>query len=824
MKGNVKTILIAAGVIIIPVLLSPLPRFRSPLSTVVEAADGSLLGARIAEDGQWRFPPSGEVPDRFEKALLTFEDRYFYLHPGINPVSLARALVTNIKAGKILSGGSTVTMQVARLSSGNIRRSYSAKLSEMLSALKLELFRSKKKILGIYAANAPFGGNTVGLDAAAWRYLGKAPEDMTWAEAAVLAVLPNSPALVHPGRNQTILRARRDELLGKLYKRKYIDSLTLMLSLDEPLPSEPGKLPSATPHLTDYFLKHGRGERIRTTIDPLLQERANAVIRAHQKELSGNLIHNSACIIVKVETGEVLAYAGNSTPESAVRHGNDVDIIRSPRSTGSILKPLLYAAMQQSGDILPNSLVPDIPSRFQGFTPKNFDLSYSGAVPASLALSQSLNIPSVRMLQQYSPERMLALLRKTGFTTFTRPASHYGLSLILGGGETTLWELAGVYSSLSRVLNRYNREGKYNDADYHMPVLISPDTPGTASLPASVSVSQLRPAPQPARGAVSATSPQPAGKNRKSKPENFSSVPVLSASSIWLTYEALRKVNRPEGESGWQFFSSSGTIAWKTGTSFGFRDAWAVGTTPGYVIAVWAGNADGEGRPGLTGTAAAAPILFDLAGITGNMELFSEPKEWFTEPSDEMTMVRVCSASGYRAGPDCPETMEIMACVNGLRSEACPYHRLIHLDKSGTMQVNTDCAPAASIRNEPWFILPPAMEFFYRRKHPGYKTLPPFAPGCRPGRDIPAMEFIYPTPGIKIFIPRDQTGEMTRIISEVAHRNPSKKIFWHLDDKFQTSTRSIHQVEILAGPGDHTMTAVDEDGNTIICPFSITGR
>ncbi len=843
MKGYVKIILIAAGVIIIPVLLSPLPRFSSPLSTVVEAADGTLLGARIAEDGQWRFPGGYEVPERFEKALLTFEDRYFYLHPGINPVSVVRALITNIKAGKILSGGSTITMQLARLSSGNISRSYSAKMREMLSALKLELFRSKKKILAIYAANAPFGGNTVGLDAAAWRYLGKPPAGMSWAEAAALAVLPNSPALVHPGRNQDILRTKRDELLEKLYRRNCFDSLTLILSLDEPLPGEPRALPSQAPHLTDYFFKHNRGEKIRTTIDPVLQDRANWVIRTHQKELSGNLIHNSACIIVKVETGEVMAYVGNSPAESSGRHGNDVDIIRSPRSTGSILKPLLYAGMQQSGDILPNSLVADIPSRFQGFSPKNFDLSYSGAVPASLALSQSLNIPSVKMLQQYSPEKMLVLLRKTGFTSFNRPASHYGLSLILGGGETSLWELAGVYSSLSRVLNRYNREGNYSDDDYHMPVLtpvpasmstsrpVPLSEPVPATIPASATTSRKAPVPTSRPAPVSAFRPVPlsepvpasrtvavpAEENRKSKREPSASAPALSASSIWLTYEALRKVNRPEGESGWQFFSSSGTLAWKTGTSFGFRDAWALGTTPGYVIAVWAGNADGEGRPGLTGIGSAAPILFDLAGIMGS-------KEWFSEPSDEMTLIRVCSQSGFRAGPDCPETMEKMACVNGLRSEACPYHRIIHLDESGTMQVNSDCAPASSIRNESWFILPPAMEYFYRRTHPGYKTLPPFAPGCLPGRDIPAMEFIYPTPGIKIFIPRDQTGEMTRIISEVAHRNPSKKIFWHLDDKFQITTRSIHQVEILAGAGNHSLTAVDEDGNTINCSFSITGR
>ncbi len=779
MNRKLKIVLIAAGVIITPVLLSPLPRFRAPLSTIIEANDRTLLGVRIADDGQWRFPGFDQVPAKFEKALLAFEDKYFYWHPGINPVSLVRAMTLNIKAGKIVSGGSTITMQVARISQGNRPRTYTQKFVEMLSAVKLELFRSKKTILKMYAANAPFGGNIIGLEAATWRYLGKSSADLTWAEAAALAILPNSPSLVFPGRNQEILKMRRDDLLRNLFSKGCFDSITLALALDEPLPGEPVPLPARAPHLTDYFFLNNRGERIITTIDAYIQERATEIINAHQKDLSANFINNSACVIIKVETGEVLAYIGNSMPENAEEHGGDVDIARSFRSTGSILKPILYAGMQKSGDILPNTLIADIPTRFPGFSPKNFDLSFSGAVPASSALSQSLNIPAVKMLQKYSAERFLELLKKTGFTTFEKPADHYGLSLILGGGETSLLELSGVYASLSRVLSRYNNEKKYYTEDYHHPVLVS----------------------------------QSAGL-----PENTEdSDPPLSASSIWLTYEALRKVNRPEGEAGWQYFSSSPNSAWNPGPSFGFRDAWAVGTTPDYVIGVWAGNADGEGRPGLTGIAAAAPILFDLVNMMGT-------GDWFDKPAGDMTMIEVCSQSGFRAGPDCPETEEIYACESGLRSEACPWHRIVHLDKSGTRQVNADCVSTAEIRNEPWFILPPAMEYFYRQKHPEYKMLPPYAPGCSADKSIAVMEFIYPSPGIKIFIPRDQTGLRTRIIPEVAHRNPSKKIFWHLDQEYIGTTRSIHQIEILAEPGNHILTVVDEDGNSIKSEFSIIGK
>ncbi|HZL76132.1 MAG TPA: penicillin-binding protein 1C, partial [Bacteroidales bacterium] len=717
-----------------------------------------------------------KVPGKFEKSLLTFEDSWFYYHPGINPVSILRALRNNIKAGEVVSGGSTITMQVARISRGNKPRSYSEKIIEMLSALKLEMFSSKKKILQLYTSNAPFGGNTVGLEAAAWRYTGKSSADITWAEAAALAMLPNSPALVYPGKNQKILKRRRDNLLKRLHERKYIDSITLVLALDEPLPGEPKALPSKAPHLTDHFFMTNRGEMIKTTIDPALQERATEILNTHQKDLAGNYIFNSACLIVEVETGNVLAYVGNSTLEDSKTHGGDVDIIHSLRSTGSILKPILYAGIQQSGDILPNTLIADVPTRFPGFSPKNFDQSYSGAVSASSALSQSLNIPAVKMLQKYNPGKFLDLLHKTGFTTFNKPADYYGLSLILGGGETSLWDLTGVYASLSRVLNRYLNMKKYYKEDYHSPVLIrKTDT-----------------------------------KTMKTEETD----PPLSASSIWLTYEALQKVNRPESESGWQYFSSSPDLAWKTGTSFGFRDGWAVGTTPRYVVGVWVGNATGEGRPGLTGITAAAPLMFDLVNMMGS-------GAWFKTPYEDLTMIRVCSRSGFRAGTDCQETDEIQACVNGLRSEICPYHQIVHLNISKTLQVTSDCVSPDQITNEPWFVLPPAMEYFYRKKHPEYKTLPPVGQGCSLSKNIPVMEFIYPTAGIKIFIPRDQTGELTRVITEVVHRNPLKKIFWHLDETYIGTTQFIHQLEMLTGSGNHILTAVDEDGNMVRCGFKV---
>lgn len=776
MKRAGKIIVGAIVILMFFVLLAPMPSFDAPFSTVVVAADGQLLGARVADDGQWRFPSPDSLPDKYVAALINYEDRWFRWHPGINPVAVIKALSDNIKAGETVRGGSTLTMQVARLARDNPPRTYLSKVIEMLSALKLELFHSKEEILRLYASNAPFGGNTVGLDAAAWRYTGRSSHDISWAEAAALAVLPNAPSLVYPGKNTVRFRAKRDTLLIRLMQRGILDSLSCSLALGEPLPAAAGLMPSAAPHLTDHFWISRRGEEVKTTVDAALQREVSALVNGHQAALADNLVYNACALVVEVSTGNVLAYAGNSTlPDTARIYARDVDVIRAPRSTGSIMKPFLYAGLLTAGEMLPNELVADIPTRFQGFRPENSDFTYSGAVPAGDALSRSLNIPAVRMLQRMNEERFLGLLRRTGFTTFGRPASHYGLSLILGGGEASLWELAGAYASMARVLNNNAGGSSYHTGDWHMPLLESDGETGHTADPD----------------------------------------PPLTAPAIWLTYEALRRVNRPETETGWQYFGSAPDIAWKTGTSFGFRDAWAIGTTPRYVVAVWAGNADGEGRPGLSGISAAAPLLFDI------FRLLQYGGGWFTRPPDEMTVIPVCSESGFRAGPDCPVTRDEWVPVAGLKAEACPWHTVVLLDTSGKYRVNIACALPGETVSHKWFVLPPAMEYYYRMHNPTYRTLPPFRPGCADDRKIEVMEFLYPPPEAKIYIPRSLSGKTMSMLPEIAHRRRNAVVYWHLDNSYTGLTRQIHQTEITAGEGVHVITATDDQGFTVTRRFTM---
>ncbi|HEY6123717.1 MAG TPA: penicillin-binding protein 1C, partial [Steroidobacteraceae bacterium] len=424
--------------------------FVSPESYVLEARDGTLLSARIASDGQWRFPPQATVPRKFRRALLVFEDKRFEQHPGVDALAVARAMRLNVSAGRVVSGGSTITMQLARLSRGGEPRNLANKLTEAALALRIEASYGKDEILALYAGHAPFGGNVVGLEAAAWRYFGRDPETLSWAEAATLAVLPNNPALVHLARNRERLRSKRDFLLRRLHDAGDLTALDLDLALSEPLTAEPHDLPDLAPHLLDTLRAQDPARhRIVTTLDARLQRDATQLTREHSTALARQGVHNAAALIVDNTTFEVLAYVGNSSEALDASRGHAVDIIRRPRSTGSILKPMLYAAMLEDGSLTPRMLLPDVPTHYEGFAPENFDRQYRGAVPADEALAHSLNVPAVRMLKTYGVARFADLLRAAGMTTLTRPGDDYGLTLILGGAEGNLGDVSGMYASLA---------------------------------------------------------------------------------------------------------------------------------------------------------------------------------------------------------------------------------------------------------------------------------------------------------------------------------------------------------------------------------------
>jgi penicillin-binding protein 1C len=750
--------------------------FHESYSTVLEDRTGKLLGATIATDGQWRFPEGEAVPDKFKTALIVFEDKRFYSHPGVDVLSLGRATQQNLSAGKIISGGSTITMQVIRLSRNN-SRTFFEKLIEMILATRLEWRYSKEEILSLYAAHAPFGGNVVGLEAACWRYFGRDAAELSWSEAALLAVLPNNPSLIHPGKNRDALKSKRDRLLKRLLVVGKMDSLTYELALTEPIPDHPIALPRLAPHLLSRLLKEGySGKRVVASIDRTMQERVTQLVSYHHERLKGNRVFNAAALVVEVKTGRAVAYVGNT--DAGATRGEAVDIITARRSTGSILKPLLYAAMLDEGKILPATLQPDVPTLINGFAPRNFSKEYDGAVAANQALIRSLNIPAVDQLRDYRYEKFYDLLQHAGLTTLNQPADHYGLSLILGGAEGTLWEITGLYASMARTLNNYFQSpgsNRYNKSDFHSPVYKLSDS------------------------------------TRYSGIETSS---WLSAAAIYLTLNALQEVYRPGEETGWRMFHSSKRIAWKTGTSHGLRDAWAVGVNGEYAVGVWVGNADGEGRPGLTGTESASPLMFDIFGqLPGN--------SWFLTPQNELFEVEVCSRSGMRATELCEAREKQLVTRSGLQSGVCRYHQRIHLSADKHYRVHADCESVTQMITEARFVLPPVQEYYYKTKNLSYKTLPPLRSDCANPAAVASMDMIYPQRDARIFIPRQLDGQQGSALFEATHRQPGAIIYWHLDGAFMASTRGTHRVAVAPTAGKHKLTLVDEAGNIVEQMFSV---
>ncbi len=711
----------------------------------MESREGELLSARIATDGQWRFPAMDSVPERFERCLLNFEDKHFYSHPGINPVSIVRAFRVNIKAGRVVQGGSTLTMQLARMLGEGQSRTVINKIKESFLALHLEVNLCKEAILSRYCSNAPFGGNVVGLETAAWRYFGRNPWELSWAESATLAVLPNAPSLIFPGRSQYALMKKRNRLLKTLLHEGDIDRDTYELALLEPLPQRPEAMPDYAVHLMDYHAANKKGQRIKTGINETLQMHAQQLVNNHVKGLEAIEVYNAAMIIMDTKTQDIVAYVGNANYTR--EHANAVNCVTARRSTGSIIKPILYANMLQAGELTPTQLIADIPSQFAEYVPENYHGEYDGAVHADEALYRSLNIPFVRLLQRYGVGRFHRDLQELKLSTINRPPSHYGLALMLGGAEVRLDELCRMYARMGATLIE--------------------------------------------------------------KDEKF----PLEQWAVHHTFESLTQLTRPEGREYQKSFSSHRKMAWKTGTSFGFKDAWAVGVTPEYSIGVWVGNADGEGRTGLTGVGSAAPLLFDALDLlpAGN---------WFDLPMDGGHLVDLCRKSGYLAGRNCEEVRtEELPSEDYTDIGTCPFHRSIFVTEDGRYQGRHGCAGNQALSASSWFCLPPIQEWFYRKKHADYSPLPELLASCQTAEE--SMNFVYPQQGQRVYIPREMGGDRGRIVCKLAHHKPEMEVHWYLDEDYLGSSSRMHEMPLLCGKGKHTLMTVDNDGNENQITFDV---
>ncbi|MFY0749625.1 MULTISPECIES: peptidoglycan glycosyltransferase PbpC [Pseudomonas] len=538
----------------------PLPLPRDDLARVVLAEDGTPLWRFADANGVWRYPvQTSEVSPYYLDALLTYEDRWFYQHPGVNPLALVRATWQNLTGARVVSGGSTLSMQVARLLDPH-SRTFHGKLRQLWRTAQLEWHLSKEQILNLYLNRAPFGGTLQGVAAASWAYLGKSPAQLTHAEAALLAVLPQAPSRLRPDRHPQRAQEARDKVLRRLAEFQVWPQAAVDEALEEPLLLAPRLEPSLAPLLARRLNRPDSPPLIRTTLDATLQRRLEDLLLGWRARLPEYT--SAAILVVEEENMAVRAYLGSVDINDAKRFGH-VDMISALRSPGSTLKPFLYGMALDEGLIHSESLLQDVPRRYGDYRPGNFSMGFTGAVPASTALSSSLNLPAVQLLEAYGPKRFAAQMRIGGVPLALPALAEPNLALILGGAGSRLEDLVSGYSAFARN----------------------------------------------GRSATLRLQPDDTLRER----------PLLSPGSAWIVRRILSGQARPDRDPRAELVQRP-VLAWKTGTSYGFRDAWAIGVGPRYLIGVWIGRPDGTPVPGQFGLASAAPLMLQVHDVLTNRD------------------------------------------------------------------------------------------------------------------------------------------------------------------------------------------------------------
>ncbi|MBE9469529.1 MAG: penicillin-binding protein 1C [Bacteroidetes bacterium] len=758
MNKTIKKVFVALGVLLIICFFIPFssPFFETDYSQIVKDKNGKVLRIFLNNNEQWCLPPEDtiKIPDKLKESIICFEDNYFKWHIGINPVSIVRATYQNISEKHIVSGASTITMQLARIRKHR-KRTFFNKIIEMFEALKIEFYYSKNKILMLYLNHAPFGGNIKGYRAASYRYFDKPAQKLSWAEASTLAVLPNAPGLVSPSKNQKKLKEKRNSLLKKLFKKNKINKKTLELALLEPIPLKVHRFKIIAPHLTQKIHSNNKSKKIvKTTIDADIQEYTEILCKQHIAFLQRQGIRNGAALVIETQTGKVRAYVGSQDYFDFDSQGQ-VDGVNAPRSSGSILKPFLYALSIDEGIIIPQTLIKDVPTYFDAFSPHNADKKFIGIVSAKEALVHSLNVPAVRLLNTYGVYRFYSFLKYAGITTLFRPADDYGLPLIIGGAEVTMWDMVKLFRGLAK-------NGKINNSYY---------------------------------------------LKKDSTINKNNSLQLISPGACYLTLEMLKELKRPGAEYYWQQYHNQKPIAWKTGTSYGHKDAWAVGVTPQWTIAVWTGNFTGEGNVNNAGAKSAGPLLFDiLNSLPHNNRI-----KWFTKNEIDFKTIKVCKETGFLAGPYCDNTEMVYVPENMKPLKLCPYHKNIFVDKDEEYTVCSWCWEKG-FHEKHYLNYPVDVLYQLKKRGQTIENIPTHNPKCNKKQSSKPLSFIYPRNNARIWIPRDFNGKHQKLIARVAHKMSEKTVFWYIDDIYLGSTSDKHVKAIDINKGWHNLLVTDEDG------------
>ncbi len=718
---------------------------------IVRDRDGKLLRTFLASDEKWRYPVVlSEVAPELTEAIVTSEDRWFYWHIGINPLSVLRAAWTNWRSGRIVSGASTIPMQIARLAEPK-SRTLSSKLQEAFRALQLEWYFSKEDLLELYLNLVPLGSNRQGIGAGAFFYFGKSPDRLSPGEAALLTVVPRSPSRYDPARNPSVALRVRNVVLRQLEARGTFTPKAIADALRQPVPTQIEKLPFHAPHFTEYAVNRLQGRsNFSTTLDWRFQKIAERQVASRILGLRRQGIENASVVVIENETRALRVMVG-SAGFFENQYQGQVNGAIARRSPGSTLKPFLYALALDEGRILPESYLLDIPTDFSGYVAENYDGEYRGRVTVAEALIDSLNAPAVRLLARMGLNHFFRLLKQGGLSTLDRPSADYGLSLVLGSCEVSLLELTNLYASL--------REG-----GIHRPVRILAEADGIERS-------------------------------------------LFSKESAYLVSRILTEVSRPDLPRAWDLARGVPAVAWKTGTSYGHRDAWAVGFSDRLTIGVWVGNFDGKGVKGISGAEHAGPLLFDLFRA-----LEPEGAHFGRHRGLKIKDLHLCSVSHQLPGPFCAERISASYLPGRSKLIQCRYHQQVFVDSDTGHMLTGDCLTGRPYHQRLLTVYPAELLAWWRAENRAVPESPPLNKDCVsiPSRERPKI--VSPQPETPYLVRPDAPTEYQKIplIAQVGPH--SEKLYWYQNGLLIGAPDAHERLFISLQPGRHRLVVVDDLG------------
>ena len=731
-------------------LVFPLPD-KIEYSTIVTDDKGEVIHAFITSDDKWRMKTTlNEISTLLKKTIINKEDKYFYRHPGVNPLAMGRAFLNNVFRLKRTSGASTITMQVARALEPK-RRTYINKTIEVFRALQLEIKFTKDEILQMYLNLAPYGGNIEGVKSASILYFKKNPDHLSLAEITALSIIPNRPSSLVIGRNNDLIVAERNRWLKIFAEQKIFSEKEIADALNEPLNATRGEVPKYIPHLAIKLKKEIGKDIINTHIQLNRQQKLEKLVGDYSRHLALKNIRNAAVVVIDNKSHHIITYIGSAN-FSDTTDGGQVNGAAAVRQPGSTLKPLLFGMCIDEGLMTPKAIITDVAVNYSGYAPENYDRQFNGFVTMEHALDHSLNIPAVKGLRSLGKDKLVHTLASCGFRQIQRDQKKLGLSMILGGCGTSLEELTGLYSAFA------------NEGVFIKPVYYKEDSTGLT------------------------------GKKKR----------ILSTASTYMINEILSKVNRPDFPLNWQSTERMPKIAWKTGTSYGRRDGWSIGYNKNYTVGVWVGNFSGLGIPEISGAEVATPLLFKIFNTID----YDSDQEWFSQPAD-CDIRMVCSETGLPPNEHCSHIVTDYFIPLISTTEKCNNRQEILISGDEKLSYCKSCMPENGYKKKWYTSVTSEMQLYFEERRIAYEQIPTHNPDCEKIFKEGGPSITSPRSGTEYLISK-KNPEPLLLSSNVG--NDVSKVFWYINNKFYKSASAKSKQFFLPDEGPIKISCTDDKG------------